>query len=143
MPALPKETAGTALNIPEPFDDIVFGPLQILTTVVCTNLTMLILKKLDLFDVRFGFKMAQIRKLFAESRDEYRQECEISREYADNQIAQIIESAKKESYAIYENLVEFDPKTDSARPELEKINKMFSMNIDFEKDWLSFIGVPC
>ena len=50
---------------------------------------------------------------------------------------------KKESYAIYENLMEFDPKTDSARPELEKINKMFSMNIDFEKDWLSFIGVPC
>lgn len=137
------ELAGNALKIPEPFDDIVFGPLQILTTVVCTNLTMLILKKLDLFDVRFGFKMAQIRKLFAESRDEYRQECEISREYADNQITQIIENAKKESYAIYENLMEFDPKTDSARPELEKINKMFSMNIDFEKDWLSFIGVPC
>lgn len=137
------ELAGKTLNMPDFLSDIVFGPLQILTTVVCTNLTMLILKKLDLFDVRFGFKMAQIGKLFAESRDEYRQECEISREYADNQIAQIIDNAKKESYAIYENLMEFDPKTDSARPELEKINKMFSMNIDFEKDWLSFIGVPC
>ena len=45
------ELLGDMLHIPEPFDDIVFGPLQILTTIVCTNLTMLVLKKLDLFGV--------------------------------------------------------------------------------------------
>lgn len=61
------ELAGDVLRIPEPFDDIVFGPLQILATVVCTNLTMLILQKADLFDVRFGFKINAVKKFSMKS----------------------------------------------------------------------------
>lgn len=135
------ELAADALHIPEPFDDIIFGPLQILTTVVCTNLTMLILKKADLFDVEFGFKMSKIRLLFQETREMYNKEYEISAEYADTQIAEIIEKAKQESILIYENLEEYDLKKQSARGELEKVNSMFSMNIDFENDWLKFLGI--
>lgn len=135
------ELAADILHIPEPFDDIIFGPLQILTTVVCTNLTLLILKKADLFDTEFGFKMSKIRLLFKETREMYNKEYEISTEYADTQIAEIIEKAKRESMLIYENLEEYDLKKQSARGELEKVNSMFSMNIDFESDWLKFLGI--
>lgn len=136
------ELAADGLHIPEPFDDIIFGPLQIIVTVVCTNLTMLILKKADLFDVEFGFKMSQIRKLFSESRQAFIEEYDISSKIADEKVKQMIEEAKKQSIDIYNNLQEMDPKKISARGELEKINRMFSMDIDFEKEWLKFIGVP-
>lgn len=135
------ELAADALHIPEPFDDIVFGPLQILTTVICTNLTLLILKKVDLFDVDYGFKMSQIRKLFKETREAYISEFEIASSYADSEVEWIIERAKQESMEIYENLQEIDLKQQSVRGELEKINHTFSMDIDFEKDWLKFLGI--
>lgn len=136
------ELAADTLHIPKPFDDIIFGPLQILTTVMCTNLTMLILKKADLFDVEFGFKMSQIRKLFVTSTQELNEAYSSSQYLADEEIKKIIERAKIQSREIYDNLLEFNPHKDSARGELEKINRMFSMNIDFENEWLKFIGVP-
>lgn len=135
------EVLGETLHIPEPFDDIVFGPLQILTTVICTNLTMLILKKADLFDVETGLKVSKIRKLFEESRQEYVEKCDISSAYADEVAAKLIEEAKVQSKEIYDRIIEFDPYRISVRPELEKINSMFSMNIEFENEWLKFIGV--
>jgi hypothetical protein len=134
------ELAADALHLPSPFDDIVFGSLQILTTVVCTNLTMLILKKADLFDVQFGFKMTRIRELFDLTREEYEKEYICAKEYADTEISQIIDYARGESIEIYHNLEEIDIKKHSARKSLETINTMFSMNIDFEEDWLKFIG---
>ncbi len=135
------ELGGDALKIPEPFDDIIFGPLQILTTVICTNFTMLILKKADLFGVRQGFKMSKIRELFADARDETIRMYEVSTNVAYAEIDEIIENARKESLAIYNRLEEYDMKTYSARDDLEIINQMFNMNIDFESDWLKFIGV--
>lgn len=135
------ELAGTYLHIPNPFDDIVFGPLQILTTVICTNLTLLILKKADLFDVEYGFKMSQIRTLFKETREAYATEYELATSYADDEIVKIIEKAREESMTIYENLETYDFKKQSVRGDLEKINSMFSMDIDFEGDWLIFLGL--
>ena len=135
------EMAGNALHIPEPFDDIVFGPLQILTTIICTNLTILILKKADLFDVQYGFKMTQIRQLFAETEKEYQELCNDANKFADERIDAIIELARVECREIYDNLEEINIHNDSARESLEKINGMFSMNIDFEERWLAFIGI--
>ncbi len=135
------ELAGDALGLKEPFDDIIFGPLQILVTILCTNLTLLILKKADLFNVEFGFKMSKIRKLFETSRLEYEQEYALSKEYADTEIQAIIEQARQESVEIYQHMCEFDPKYDSAREDLERINRMFSIGIDFETEWLNYIGI--
>jgi len=47
----------SSIKMPEP----IIAPLQILATVICTNLTMLILQEADLFDVRFGFKINNIK----------------------------------------------------------------------------------
>ncbi len=135
------ELAADALHIPNPFDDIIFGPLQILVTVICINLTLVILKKLDLFDLQYGFKMSQIRQLFKETREAYETEYELSTSYADAEIAKIIEGAKQESLMIFKNLEEYNLKKQSVRDELEKINSILSMKIDFEDEWLKFLGI--
>lgn len=135
------ELAADALHIPEPFDDIIFGPLQILTTVVCTNLTMLILQKADLFDVRFGYKMNAIKKVFDEERNAYSAELAIAEQYSSQQIDAILIAAKEESMNIYSQLQEIDPKKQSVRGQLNSMNQLFDMNIDYEKEWLKFIGI--
>lgn len=124
-------------NLPE----WLLAPLQVLTTVICTNLTMLILRKADLFDVNYGFKMAQIRKLFADTNIMYEQQFQLAMDVADYRIAEIIEAAKQECMAIYENLEEMNMYQSSTRADVEKINAMFSVGVDFESDWLKFIGV--
>ncbi len=116
-------------------------PLQILTTVVCTNLTMLILQKMDLFDVRFGFKVNSIREIFADERQLYQNDINVAEEYSIRRIDAVIESAKKQSLQIYYDLREFDPKKKSVRKQLDTMNKLFSMNIDFEAEWIKFLGI--
>lgn len=135
------EWAAKALHIPSPWDEIIFGPLQILVTVVCTNLTMLILQKADLFDVRFGFKVAAVKKVFEEERAVYAQNMTVAEQYTQAQIEQIIKQAREESLQIYTALQELDPKKQSVRDQLEGINRMFGMNIDFDAEWLKFIGM--
>jgi hypothetical protein len=135
------ELAAKALKLPSPWDDIIFAPLQVLVTVVCTNLTMLILQKADLFDVRFGFKMKAIEKIFTEERALYAQEMASVEQYSSSAIERVIQAAKEESLQIYNELQELDPRRQSVRGQLEGINRMFSMNINFESEWMKFIGM--
>ena len=117
------------------------APLQILATVVCTNFTMLILRKADLFDVNYGFKMAQIRNVFEETDRKYEEEFELAMKTANYMIDDIIEQAKSECKEIYENLEEMNMLNQSARGDLQRVNRLFSVGIDYEDDWLKFIGV--
>ena len=135
------ELAAEALHIHNPWDDIIFGPLQILVTVVCTNLTMLILQKADLFDVRFGFKVNAVKRIFEEERDLYAQNMQYIEHHTNAQIEDIILKARSDSMQIYRDLQEIDPKNQSVRDQLNSINRMFSMNIDFDAEWLKFIGM--
>lgn len=117
------------------------NPLRIITSVICTNLTMLVLQKADLFDVRFGFKIKAINELFANMRMEYQQECEAAGTYADYIIQELIKQAREEGKEIYNRLMECNPKTDSVESDLNRVNKMFRMNINFDEEWLKFIGL--
>ena len=134
------DLAAEALHIPPPLDGIVFGPLQILTSIICTNLTLLILKKLDLFDVQYGFKRNRIKMIFEESTTEYDQLMDVAQTYTDRENEMLIEAARQECQEIYENLQALNYHSQSARNDLEKINTMFSMEINFEEDWLRFLG---
>lgn len=135
------ELASEALHIPEPFDDIVFGPLQILTTVICTNLTMLILQKADLFDVRFGYKINAIRNIFKEEYAVYEQEMSIAENVAESEVMMLLERAKEDCMNIYNELEELNPMKDSVQPQLEHIGKMFNVYINYDKEWETFLGM--
>ena len=136
------ELAADALRIPEPFDDIVFGPLQILTTVVCTNLTMLILQKADLFDVRFGFKINAIKNIFAEEYEAYAQEMAIAENMAEAEIQELLERARADCLSIYSSLEEMDLMNEFAQPHLDQIGRMFNVSVDFDAKWEKFLGKP-
>lgn len=131
------EIIENGLRIPE----FLLAPLQLITSVICTNLTMLVLQKADLFDVRFGFKLNALRAMFAEEREKYNQEMMVSENYTNQEIERLLEKARKDSREIYQELVELDPHTQSARSSLNKINQMFQMDINFEAEWIQFIGI--
>ena len=117
------------LQIPE----ILLSPLQVLTTIVCTNLTMLVLQQADLFNVRVGFKINNIRNLSEEENSKYNKKIAIAENYADAVINQTLENADREVYEIEENLFKLDPYAQLARGELDKINQIFNIDIDFQE----------
>lgn len=129
-----------ALHIPDPFDEIIFGSLQILVTVVCTNLTMLILQKADLFDVRFGYKINAVKKIFADEYNEYERQMSIVGHYVETDVQAMIVQARKDSLEIYESLKELNPYQDSVRPHLSRLGHMFNVYVDYESAWDKFIG---
>ena len=131
------EAIEKGIGIPE----FLLKPLQIIATVVCTNLTMLVLQKADLFDVRFGFKVESIRKLFKEERDNYEAEMQIASTYSSSVVDEIIDAAKEESRRIYDELLSLDPHKQLVRKDLESVSNMFGMNISFEAKWLEFLGI--
>lgn len=134
------ELLAKLLNIHGIFADIIFAPLQILTTVVCTNLVMLILQKVDLFDVRTGFKVSAIKKVFEEERDKYEADMVAIETVGYAKINAIIDNVRSESINIYNQLRELDPHKSSVRNQLTNISDMFSMEIDFEYEWMNFLG---
>ena len=121
------DTLSVGMYIP----DFLLMPLQILTTVVCTNLTMIMLQKADLFDVRFGYKINQIRNLFENAADEFNDEMQLAESYSANKMNEIIKLAEEECNQIYDNLVELNPYETEVRSDLEKLNVLFDMGIQF------------
>lgn len=124
-----------------PIPEFLLLPIQTITTILCTNLTMLILQKADLFNVRHGFKIQAIKQLFEENRQAYTITVEQADLEATDEINQIIANAREETLELYHNLMHNDPYDYSVSYELEKINKMFRMNVSFGETWETFIGM--
>lgn len=124
-------------SIPEPL----LLPLQIIATVVCTNLVMLVLEKADLFNVRHGMLLANIQQVFQRENQLYLQQLgqlsALNQEETDRKLKEValeIEETRLRLRAI-------DLHADSVQEDLEKINKTFNMKIDFEKEWKTYLGV--
>lgn len=126
----------TAVHIPS----LALFPLQILTSVVCSNLVMLILQEADLFDVRYGFKMNAIRELFASEYGTYEEEMIAVQSHTEKEIVLLTDRARQECKEIYFHLQDLDAEEQSVRESLGALNQMFSMNIDFEGEWNQFLG---
>ncbi len=124
------------LHIPE----FLLAPLQILTSVICSNLVMLVLQKADIFDVRFGFKMKAIRELFENERNAYENEMNIVTRQVGCRIDDLIAKATSDCREIYDNLIEIKTSEESVRESLQVLDKMFAMNINFDSEWEKFIG---
>ncbi len=132
------EAIEDGLGIPE----FLLSPLQIITSVICTNLVMLILEKADLFNVRLGFKMAELEEMFERERENYNRQYEEYNQTTQEEIADLLQKIKDDCQNISDSLKNFDPYEDSAREILEDVNRIFNMNIDFEAEWQNFLGRP-
>lgn len=123
--------------IPEPL----LLPLQVITTVICTNLIMLVLEHADLFNFRHGLLLTNIQQVIQRENQLYIQSIgnlsASDREETERKLQEVaaeIEEAKL-------HLQRINPHTDSVQEDLQKINTAFDMNIDFEKEWKTYLGV--
>ena len=121
--------------------DFLMEPLQIIVTILSTNIIMLMLSKLDLFNTKYGFLVSNIENIFEEenerllsSRNELLQE---GRQVFDEQIQEI----ESEIASIKNSIIELNMYKDEALPYLDKINEVFDMGIDFEEEWMSYLQV--
>ncbi|WP_423188950.1 hypothetical protein ACO1PF_10200 [Alkalibacterium sp. f15] len=124
-------------NLPE----WMLKPLQLLTSVVCTNATMSVLQKSDLFDVKYGFKMNKIRDVFNEVNLEFDHYVGLASEYTQGTVHQMIQEARADSISVYNNLTNLNPYEKDVSGDLKKVADTFNMDIQFEDEWLKFMGL--
>lgn len=116
--------------------------VQVLASVVVSNLVFTLMEKLDLFDVHYGFKIAKLEQIFANVSTEYtsdhlalqsRTQEEI--DLLKNDLLQQIESFKKD-------LATKDFYAEDVFEDVERINRLFKMNISFTQEWDAYIQAP-
>ncbi len=125
-----------------PLPEFLWGPLQILTTVLCTNLVMLVLKEMDLFHVREGFQKQKIQQLFIDSRNDIRNEIAIVGQYSNERVADIIRAKNKEIREINILTQNNNMSSYSAETPANQIIDAFSMDRNKMHDQQSFLALP-
>ncbi|HDR7253974.1 hypothetical protein [Bacillus pacificus] len=113
--------------------------IEFLAVVVVSNLVMLIMQKADLFDIRYGLKVEKLKNII----DEYHMSYTLSTE----ELLKESNLESKSAFELIENEIEelstaidsMDLKQDSVYEELNRINQIFVMDIDFDKEWEIFL----
>ncbi|RMD02318.1 hypothetical protein D9O40_06690 [Clostridium autoethanogenum] len=123
------------LGLPE----MLMEPLQIIVTIISTNIIMLVLQKLDLFDVQYGLLISNMEKVFDEANEEYLNESNILFENNSEEINRYMNNIKAHMQEIQESISKVDINKEEITPYLEKLNELFDMEINFNSEWNEFI----
>jgi hypothetical protein len=115
--------------------------IELLAVVITSNLVMIILQKLDLFDVRYGFMMANMEKIFEETSHYYDAELSSAEERTNAEVVAIMDSVNVEIKSIKERLSTVDFFSDTIKEDIEKINRIFDMRLNLDSEWKHFLGV--
>lgn len=118
--------------------DILMEPLQIIVTILVTNIIMLILQKADLFDVQYGLLVSNIQTIFEQENQIYLEESERLKQQGEREAEEYMDGLHEEIAEIENNLADFDPFEGDACIELSKLNEIYEMGIDFKKEWIDF-----
>ena len=119
--------------------EILAEPLQMVTTILTTNLTMLILQKADLFNVKYGFIVANIEQIFNDSRNQYRDRISEFKQSTESEVEKILYQVKFDVIKANQNIRNLNAFDTKSIEDLNKINEVFEMGINFEKEWTSFL----
>lgn len=118
--------------------DILMEPLQIIVTILVTNLIMLILQKADLFDVQYGLLVSNIQTIFEQENQIYLEESNRLKQQGEREAEEYMGKLHEQIANIESSLTDFDPFEDDACIELSKLNEIYQMGIDFKKEWIDF-----
>lgn len=121
--------------------DWLVEPLQIIVTILATNSIMLILDKLDLFDVRYGLLAANINQIFEEEYQSYVSESDELIAQGSRDMEVFMENMQSQIAELEKSIRTLDPYKDDAGVVLEQINQTYDMQIDFTAEWNSFVSV--
>lgn len=123
--------------IPEMF----LMPIQILVTIMASNFILLMLEDLDLFNVKYGYNVEKIREIYKKEQIEYENKWKLTLEVSNENVDKIKKELLKEIKEIRSIISEKDIFNYSFYRELERINKMFDMKIDFNEEWKKYLGL--
>lgn len=129
------EWAEVQFNLP----DFIMEPLQIIVTIITTNLVMLILQKADLFDVQYGLLVSNIDAVFAEEYEQYKAQFAEMTSSAEEQMQMHYEMLKQQIEEIEQSISSIDLFEGDVTDCLNEINIKYNMGIDFEHEWQTFI----
>ena len=129
------EWAEKQFNLP----DMLMEPLQIIVTIITTNLVMLILQKADLFDVQYGLIVSNIDAVFAEEYEQYKAQFAEMTSSAEEQMQMHYELLKQQIEEIEQSISSIDLFEGDVTDCLNEINIKYNMGIDFEHEWQTFI----
>ena len=101
---------------------------------------MLVLQKMDLFNLQYGLLVANIEKVFDEANEEYLRESKELFESSSKEIEIYMINIKKHIEEIKESISKVDIHKEEITPYLEKLNTLFDMEIDFNSEWNEFIA---
>ena len=99
---------------------------------------MLILQKMDIFNVRYGLMVAKIKEIFEEGRAEYREQLQQLEDETYKNIDKILEQTEFEIFNVITDIYSADINEKDLKDEIDIINKTFNMGIDLEKEWNQF-----
>ena len=126
------------LEIQFPFLKPLSDPLQVIITILTANISMLILQKMDIFNVRYGLMVAKIREIFEEGRAEYKEQLKLLEDETYTNIDKILEQTEFEIFNIITDISSANINEKDLKDEIDIINKTFNMGIDLEKEWNQF-----
>lgn len=126
------------LEIQFPFLKPLSDPLQVIITILTANISMLILQKMDIFNVRYGLMVAKIKEIFEEGRAEYREQLKLLEDETYTNIDKLLEEAEFELFNVITDISSADINEKDLKDEIDIINKTFNMGIDLEKEWNQF-----
>lgn len=118
----------------KPFTD----PLQVIITILTTNIVMLILQKMDIFNVRYGLMVAKIKEIFEEGRAEYREQLQQLENETYKNIDKILEQTEFELFNVITDISSADINEKDLKDEIDIINKTFNMGINLQEEWSQF-----
>lgn len=118
----------------KPFTD----PLQVIITILTTNIVMLILQKMDIFNVRYGLMVAKIKEIFEEGRAEYKEQLKLLEEETYTNIDKLLEETEFEIFNVITDISSADINEKDLKDEIDIINKTFNMEINLQEEWSQF-----
>lgn len=121
--------------------EALLSPLQTIITVICTNIVMLILQKADLFDIRYGLLISNIKETFEKENKLYTERINLLKFESEEKIGVILNQVNEEIAQIKQQFNDLNIFSNDVKIELEKVNEIFNMNINFEEEWNRYIGV--
>lgn len=113
-------------------------PLQIIVTIIATNLIMLILQKVDLFDVQYGLLVANIERVFDEEYASYVTRSEEIMKQDERVFEEQMSEIKAEIAEIRTSIENLNFYTASVADDLNRLNNIFDMGIDFNQEWAEY-----
>ncbi|WP_422804486.1 hypothetical protein [Streptococcus sp. FT1-55] len=120
--------------------DFLMEPLQIIVTILSTNIIMLILNKADLFDTQYGLLVANIEKLFDEEKKKYMSASKELLELGVQDYEKGIETIQLQIKDLTQSIGRLNIYKDDVQSYLEEISDIFNIGIDFNVEWQNFIG---